>query len=72
MIKNFFSIYENVHNSADQVPYLYFYKLNSKKSAISAVRVARAAKFSYSKNHRDLKINIFIWKFAETFLNIKD
>ena len=42
MIYKFFEIFKSGHIAADQV---YFYELNSKKSA----------KFSFSKNHRVLK-----------------
>ena len=43
-----FAIFEKRHISADQV---YFKQFNSKKLANFA---ARLAKFSFSKNHRDL------------------
>ena len=47
---SFFSIFENSHYAAKQ---LYFYEFNSQKSANLA---ARAAKFSFPKNQRNLKI----------------
>ena len=38
------------------------------RSSIPKVGKFRStAKFSFSKNHRDLKFNIFCWKFAEFF-----
>ena len=61
-----FAIFENGHYAADQV---YFYQSNSKKSANLA---ACAAKFSHSKNDRDLKMNIAFWKFANKFLLIQE
>ena len=48
---HFFAIFENGHIAFD---WLYFYEFNSKKSANFAAS-ARAAKFSFSKNHRDLE-----------------
>ena len=55
VIQHFFSIFENLHISADL---FYFQKLNSKKSAISA---ARSSKFSFSKNRKDLKyLNLYL------------
>ena len=42
----------NLHLTGDQV---YFCDFSTSKSAISAACTARAAKFSFSKNHRDLK-----------------
>ena len=46
---NFGGIFENGHIVADQV---YFYESDSRNSATFA---AGAAKFLFSKNHRDLK-----------------
>ena len=53
VIQHFFSIFENLHISADL---FYFQKLNSKKSAISA---ARSSKFSFSKNLKEIFKFIF-------------
>ena len=65
VIFTFFSIFENGHLAIDC---LYFYELITKKSANFA---AHAAKFSFSKNHRDLE-NEYFWKTSrklpETFL----
>ena len=54
-----FGIFEIGHISADQV---YFYELNCKKSAnLTACEYdTRSAKFSFSKNHRDLKMKKFL------------
>ena len=52
--KELLSIIENGHYAADQV---YSYKSNSKNSANLD---ACAAKFSLSKNHRDLKNKKFL------------
>ena len=46
-----FSIFENGHIAIDC---LYLYELIKKKIANFALRGARAAKFSFLKNHRDL------------------
>ena len=58
--KELLSIIENGHYAADQV---YSYKSNSKNSANLD---ACAAKFSLSKNHRDLKNKKFLknWQIA--------
>ena len=68
MISHFFSIFENLQVSADQV---YFLEFNSKKSAILAEcpRVARAAKFSFSKSCRDLKNEFFFLKICRILPN---
>ena len=46
---HFFVIFENGHIA---IYWIYFYELNSQKSANFS---ARAAKFSFFKNHRDLE-----------------
>ena len=52
---HFFSILKNGHIAID-VLYFYYYELICKKSAIFA---SRTAKFSFSKNHRDLENEYF-------------
>ena len=62
-----FSIFENLHVSADQG---IFFEFNSKKSAILAARprIARAAKFSFLKNHAEAsKIIIFFENLLKPF-----
>ena len=60
---HFFAIFENGHIAID---WLYFYEFNSKKSANFAACASgpRAAKFSFSKNHRDLENEYFFLKLA--------
>ena len=62
VIFTFFSIFDNGHLAIDC---LYFYELITKKSANFATH---AAKFSFSKNHRDLENEYFFGKLLETFL----
>ena len=63
-----FSIFENLHVSADQG---IFFEFNSKKSAILAARprIARAAKFSFLKNHRGLKNYYYFFKICLNLSN---
>ena len=61
MIYNFFAIFENGQTVANQV---YFYEFYSKNSANFE---ALLAKFSFSKNHKDIKKN-FIRKLGNTLL----
>ena len=58
---HFVAIFENGHIPID---WLYFYEFNSKKSANFAARVlgTLAAKFSFSKKHRDFKNKYFLLK----------
>ena len=58
----FLAIFVNGHYVAE----VYFYESNSRKSATFAASGARAAKFSFSKYHRDLQMNFFFF-FAKTF-----
>ena len=52
---HFFSIFKNGHIAIDGL-YFYYYELICKKSANFA---SRTAKFSFSKNHRDLENEYF-------------
>ena len=57
VIYNFFAFFKKQHISANQV---YFQEFNSKKSATSAAPARVAAKFSSSKNHRNLNKQYYI------------
>ena len=60
----FLAIFVNGHYVAE----VYFYESNSRKSATFAASGARAAKFSFSKYHRDLKMNFFLHLQRPSFL----
>ena len=64
---NFKRFFEN--ECIDDVDWLYFYEFNSK---IFATFAPRAEKFLFSKNHRDLKMNIFFENLQKPSLNIKE